>query len=118
MADCDCATNGNTVRIFPKVSVLPTDYTILDNLPKINGVTLLGEITTQQLNLLSSDIEKYETISLADCKDKYVVVLGGEEPKKMLISNLSLSGNNSGFETSDLLNLDVAVGVYQFVEIK
>lgn len=100
------------------VSVMPNDYNELDNLPKINGVELKGEMTSHSLSLLSSKPEIYETVSLLDAgkESRFVVVVGDGEPKK--IPMIDFTAQITGFTTVDELNPDVAIGAYQFVAVQ
>lgn len=121
MGEIKCSQSHCTapqVKLKPLVSILPNDYTIMDNLPKINGVTLIGEKTAQQLSLLSSNQDNYDSISLTDAKANggYVIVVGGQAPAKISIGELVPKGN--GFITSKEIDSDVNVGLYQFVEKK
>lgn len=115
-----------TVKVHRCVSVLPNDYSVMENLPKINGVTLLGEMTSKQLNLLSSKADDYETKTVEDVKEKYIMVLGeaGEEAQKVKVSDFlsQASGGDggstetSGFATTSSIDEETAVGTYLFVE--
>lgn len=69
------------VRLKKVVSVLPNDYSQLENLPSIDGVTLSGDISSKELNLLSSSSAEYETMKLSGLAGKgmYVPVIGEDE---------------------------------------
>ncbi len=105
------------VEIHRCVSVLPNDYTILENLPSINGVTLKGDQKAQDLNLLSINRDDYETVSLLDKevdKESYLIVLGVEKATKVSLSDFI--AQSSGFKTVDSCDEDVPVGTYLFVQ--
>lgn len=108
------------VTIDREVSILPTDYPGLNNLPSINGVTIIGDKSGSDLSLLSNVPSDYDTVSLLDAgkKETFVVVLGvdGEKAKKVPI--LDFTQSIAGFTTNEEINPDVAVGAYQFVEVK
>lgn len=108
------------VTVEREVSILPTDYPGLNNLPSINGVTLIGDKAGSNLSLLSNVPSDYDTVSLLDAgkKETFVVVLGvdGEKAKKVPI--LDFTQSISGFTTNEEINPNVAVGAYQFVEVK
>lgn len=111
-----------SVKVKRCVSVLPNDYTVLENLPTINGVSLIGNTTAQDLELLSSKGEDYETVSLLKKQEVegYLVIIGGERPTKIALNKfLEEAGKLSygeGFETVDVINPDAPIGTYQFVE--
>lgn len=111
-----------SVKIHRCVSVLPNDYSILENLPKINGVTLLGDLTTEGLNLLSSETDSYESVSLEQAKeeDAYLLVIQADgKPKRVSLSYLKTGTEvEGGFQTVDEVNGKAAIGSYQFVEKK
>lgn len=105
------------VEIHRCVSVLPNDYTILENLPSINGVTLKGDQKAQDLSLLSLNRDDYETISLLDKEDdeeSYLIVLGVEKATKVSLSDFLAQA--SGFKTVDTCDENVPIGMYLFVE--
>lgn len=106
------------VEVKRCVSVMPNDYNELENIPKINGVDLKGDMTSHSLSLLSSKQDDYETVSLLDAgkENRYVVVIGDGDPKK--IPMLDFTAQIAGFTTVDELNPDVAIGAYQFVAVK
>lgn len=107
------------VEVKRVISVLASDYTGLDNLPMINGVSLIGDKTANELSLLSTKAEDYQTVSLVDAgKSKgYVVVLGeNSTPKK--VSIMDFTSQVTGFTTNDEINPDVAIGAYQFVKVE
>lgn len=107
-----------SVKVHPCVSLLPNDYNALENLPKINGVVLSGDLSASDLSLLSSKSEDYGDISvLENGQDNgYVIVLGEEKPSKVSVKELITHGE--GFITVDTVNPDIAIGAYQFVEKK
>lgn len=111
-----------SVQIHRCVSVLPNDYSILENLPVINGVVIKGNLTSEILSLLSAKSEDFVDATLDEAKedDGYmIVVLPGNKPKKVSLSYLR-SGTEieGGFQTVDEVNTKAAVGSYQFVEKK
>lgn len=115
MAKCD------TVKLKPVISVLPNDYSSLQNKPSIDGIVLNGEVSSQSLNLLSSNKETYETIDISTIKVEErqnfeVVVLGADKPMKLGIDKL-LKGKEN-FTTVTEIDKDRAIGSYQFVEKK
>lgn len=109
-----------TVVVEKGISILPTDYEGLNNLPSINGVTLIGEKTGSELSLLSSISSDYETVSLLDAGKKaaFVVVLREDDGKAQKVPLIDFTQSVSGFSTNEKINPDVAVGAYQFVEVK
>lgn len=106
----------NCVKVKPMISVLPNDYKLLTNHPKINGVILLGDIKSDELNLLSSKVEDYETISLIDSYESaHLIVLTEGKAAKIALKDLP-GASDSSFVTSDKLNTNAPIGSYQFVE--
>ena len=53
-----------SVKVKRCVSVLPNDYSQLENMPTINGVTLIGDLKANELGVLSSNKNDYETLSV------------------------------------------------------
>ena len=108
------------VNLHRCVSVLPNDYSQLENVPKINGVSLMGDLKAGDLGLLSSNPENYETVSVLDKKDGYIVLLGGAKPEKIALDELleqaggKVSGE--GFVTVNELDTALPIGSYQFVK--
>lgn len=106
------------IRLKKVVSVLPNDYSQLENLPSIDGVTLSGDISSKELNLLSSSSAKYETIKLSNlaAKGMYVPVIGEDESSgKVPVDDFLEEGKVKVAET---LDEDVSVGTIQLVKIK
>lgn len=108
-----------SVKLHRHISILPNDYANLVNLPTLNGVTLLGDLKSTELNLLSSAKEDYEDTSLEDAQaqDGYLVVLlPNSTPKCVSLSYIrSALDVEGGFLTVDEFNPDAPVGSYQFV---
>lgn len=115
-----------SVKVKRCVSVLPNDYSQLENMPTINGVTLIDDLKANELGVLSSNKNDYETLSVLDqdIKDNFVVVLGdGKVSKVSLDEFLEQAGSGgtsrgNGFKTVDVIDIDIPVGAYQFVEKK
>lgn len=112
------------IQIHKCVSVLPNDYKVLENIPTINGVSLIGDMDSKTLGLLSLRVDDYETISLLNGKPedgKYVLVLGESDVVKVpLVEFATASTDPQGggsFTTTETVDPDIPVGSYQFVEI-
>lgn len=113
-----------SIKVHHCVSILPNDYAQLVNLPTINSITLSGNLSSSELNLLSSAKDDYEdtTLESAQSENGYIVVLLPDSQPKCL--SLSYIYNQSGLEieggfvTVDGIDTDTPVGTYQFVEIK
>lgn len=106
------------IKLKKVVSVLPNDYSQLENLPRINGVTLSGDISSKELNLLSSSDAEYETIKLSNLTGKgmYVPVIGDDETScKVPVDDF---WEESKVKVTDTLDEDVSVGTIQLVKIK
>lgn len=69
------------------VSVLPNDYNILENKPKLNGQTLEGDLTVADLGGLSSNIDDYSAGDIGET-DGYIIVLDGGSAKKIPASDI------------------------------
>lgn len=83
-----------TIRQKPKVKVkvkaahdvLPNDYNRIANLPTINEVELKGDLTGEDLKLLSSILTDYAETAWEDGKEARVVILGDGEPAVIPLS--------------------------------
>lgn len=97
---------------------LNTDYEQLQNLPKINGVTLLGDLSSGELSLLSAKSSDYLEISEQQVQDKFILVLGDNQnaPTKLSIAKIPSALGLSKVETVEQLNPNVENGTYQFVK--
>ena len=87
--------SSNVVGKLGIKQVIEKDYEKLDNLPKINGVELVGDKTTEDLGIkipevdLSNHYTKQETNSLLDTKlDKFIVTYS-INPQTMEIISIS-----------------------------
>lgn len=62
--------------------VISQNYERLSNKPKINGIELTGNKSSNQLNILSNDMSQYEVLSVLT-DDSYVLVTkeGGDTKK-------------------------------------
>lgn len=111
--------NCKGIEIKNVVSVLPNDYSQLENLPSIDGITILGDISSKQLNLLSSDCNQYETLKLSNITgtERYVPVIAEDSAMngKVPIDDFVEEGKIKITETFDE---DVSVGTTQLVIIK
>lgn len=100
------------------ISVLPNDYLQLENIPKINGVTLSGDISATDLNLLSSNSADYETMRLSDLAGKgmYIPTIGeNEESVKVPVDDLI---EEKQVKVTETLDEGVSIGTIQLVIIK
>ena len=89
MADKKCAPMQ--VKVHRCVSVLPNDYSLLVNLPTINGKTIIGELNLEDIGGLSAAVENYETGSAVG-SGKYLLVLDDSGAKKVDINEIKSSG--------------------------
>lgn len=101
------------------LSLLPSDYRGLINLPTLNGVEISGDLTSKDLSILPSVAEEYEDHALGEGNDegKYFVLVGDDEttakvPAQTVARTLSL------IKTTEELDEDMDVGSYRFVEKK
>lgn len=101
------------------LSLLPSDYRNLINLPTVNGVEISGDLTSKELSLLSSNAEDYieHTLGVDNDEGKYFVVIGEDQttakvPVKTVAKTLSL------IKTTEEIDEDMDVGSYRFVEKK
>jgi len=67
------------------------NYQRLNNKPSINGISLVGNKTSKELNLLSSRPIDYSTVNLESAnKSDYLVILGNDSiNKKLKIKEIS-----------------------------
>ena len=112
-----CApTNAHLMRC---VSILPNDYTNLENQPSINGETLVGNKSAKELGILSILPENYEPVDIHNAAAKNGgIVIVGDDNSPMILSAQSILDRGTGFFTSEEIDGDVEIGVYQFVQKK
>lgn len=101
------------------LSLLPSDYRNLINLPTINGTEVSGDLTAKELSLLSSKVEDYDEHNLGSTEDegKYFVLVGEDQatakvPAEMVAKTLSI------IKTTEEIDEDMDAGSYRFVEKK
>lgn len=91
---------------------LTRNYPDLQNLPKINGVTLVGDKSEAELSLLSSKASDYPTMSIGAVRDTHYVPILGETNGKIRLSDIA----GPKLSTVSEIPLDMAVGDYIFLE--
>ena len=92
---------------------LNSNYLRLSNKPSVNGVELVGNLTSEELNLLSSNQTEYEEIKLesADRAD-FLLALGQDgQPKKLKLGELT----SRTMQTLDEIPQDLEIGSYVFL---
>lgn len=101
------------------LSLLPSDYRNLINLPTINGTEVSGDLSAKELSLLSSKVEDYNEHNLGsdDNEGQYFVLIGADQaiakvPAETVAKTLSL------IKTTDEIDEHMDVGSYRFVEKK
>lgn len=111
------STNNNEkctplgVKLHRCVSVLPNDYAILENKPKIGGKTLEGEMSLLDLGALSSRLDDYAIVEDENGEqygEKYIIILDGASVRKMALSSVKTNGDALG-DIGELNTEDVAV---------
>ena len=114
MIDIDLQENRNSITIDIKRNLsLNSNYLRLTNKPSINGVELVGNLTAEELNLLSSNQTEYEEIELesADRAD-FLLALGQDgQPKKLKLGELT----SRTMQTLDEIPEDLEIGSYVFL---
>lgn len=101
------------------ISVLPNSYTLLADIPTLNGMSILGDLTTKELSILSAKSSDYETMTLSSMTDKdtkYIPILSEDEedePQKVSVQDFMDQAQAAIVSTS--LDEDAAVGSIQFV---
>ena len=90
-----------------------TNYLRLSNKPSINGVELSGNLTSNDLNLLSNDKDSYTQIDLESAeKTDFLLVLGQEgTPKKLKLGEIT----SRAIQTVSILPDNLPVGSYVFL---
>ncbi|MGN1060145.1 MAG: hypothetical protein ACI4QN_00280 [Candidatus Coproplasma sp.] len=63
-----------TVRVLVKHTTIPNDYEKLKNKPKINGVEVSGELSSDEIKLLSAIVQDYPETSLNEVSGQVVVL--------------------------------------------
>lgn len=101
------------------LSLLPSDYRGLINLPTLNGVEISGDQTSKDLSILPSRVDEYEDLNLEEGSNegKYFVLVGDDEttakvPAETVAKTLSI------LKTTEELDENMDVGAYRFVEKK
>ena len=109
---CDCA--GDEIRIEEVISILPNDYSAMENKPTVNGIVLSGEQTGKDLKLLSILEEDYDDSSLDEVQadEGYFVAIGKGKQHKVPASDIKNIKVNEELETK------VPNGTIQYVIIK
>lgn len=107
-------SNCKGARVVPSVTV-SGNYNRLVNKPKINGVELSGDMSASELNLLTNNMQSYETLTLGEMpKPSYVIVVSAEgQPSKVSLDEVT-SGK---FITTDNVE-DIDVGNYLFKKVE
>ena len=95
-----------------KPLILMGNYPDLQNLPKINGVTLVGDKSAAELSLLSSKAADYPTMRLGAVRDTHYVPILGETNGKIRLSDIA----GTKLSTVSEIPEDMAVGDYIFLE--
>ena len=95
-----------------KPLILMGNYPDLQNLPQINGVTLVGDKSAAALSLLSSKASDYPTMRREAAKDTHYVPILGEVNGKIRLSDIA----GPKLSTVSEIPLDMAVGDYIFLE--
>lgn len=116
MAAQECKTTQ--VKVHRCVSVLPNDYAILENKPKINGKELEGNLSVSDIGALSSDLGDYATVE-QDGKEKFLIILDGTKAKKMSLNDISYGDAAGAIQAKtrrDLPTLGTKNGVYFVID--
>ena len=95
-----------------KPLILMGNYPDLQNLPQINGVTLVGDKSAAELSLLSSKASDYPTMRREAAKDTHYVPILGETNGKIRLSDIA----GPKLSTVSEIPADMAVGDYIFLE--
>lgn len=91
---------------------LTGNYPDLQNLPKLAGVTLVGDKSAAELSLLSSKASDYPTMRLGAVRDTHYVPILGETNGKIRLSDIG----GTKLSTVSEIPADMAVGDYIFLE--
>lgn len=91
---------------------LTANYPDLQNLPQINGVTLVGDKSAAALSLLSSKASDYPTMRREAAKDTHYVPILGEVNGKIRLSDIA----GPKLSTVSEIPADMAIGDYIFLE--
>ena len=88
------------------------NYPDLQNLPQINGVTLVGDKSAAELSLLSSKTADYPTMSIGDVRATHYLPVLGETNGKVKLSDIG----GTKLSTVSEIPEDMAIGDYIFLE--
>lgn len=112
MSDKMCLYQNKIEAKLSSSISLTQNYPDLQNLPKINGVTLVGDKSAAALSLLSSKASDYPTMSIGAVRDTHYVPILGEVNGKVRLSDIA----GPKLSTVSEIPLDMAVGDYIFLE--
>lgn len=106
--------NCRGTRVVPSVTV-SDNYNRLVNKPQINGIELSGNMTSKELNLLTNEVQEYETLTLGEAKKDSFVLLFPEDgqPKKITLGEVTAGK----FSTATSVD-EVDVGNYLFKKLE
>ena len=115
MSRIDLQHSRDSISIDIRKNIsLNSNYLRLSNKPSINGVELVGNLTSEELNLLSNNQTEYEEIELesADRAD-FLLALGQDgQPKKLRLGELT----SRTMQTLDEIPYDLEIGSYVFLK--
>ena len=80
--------------------MMSRDYQKLLNLPKINGTTINGDMSAADLQLLSDRPDEYEALPEDAPRDLHYLVVLGEKPQKITLSDVQGGDTVTGIRGS------------------
>ena len=101
------------IRVHPHVTV-SDNYLRLTNKPKINGIELTGDMSSDNLNILSNNLSGYEEITIGAAVGSgsfFLVITPKNEVKKVELGKLT----EGRFSTTTDIS-EVQIGNYIFKE--
>lgn len=109
MNDC---RNCQKIRVGVNQSVTLSDnYNRLGNKPSINGIELLGDSSSAELNLLSRCSEDYSKLQLETANGSFLLALTADGPRKVSLEEVT----KPKIKTVTKLPSDWEVGSYLFL---
>lgn len=124
--------NGFTFNArMGQVNAASTDYNKLNNKPSINGVTLVGDKTSDELNLtgdkqfvftqntasevweIKHDLNKYPSVTIVDSADS--VVIGEVATGAQVMADVTVNQTNYNVTISIVGTGTLAAGIYRAV---
>ena len=110
--DTQIPNRNITINLSDKVSV-NSNYLRLNNKPSINGVELIGNMQSSDLNLLTNNLDTYSQVDIKSAsKDDFLLLTSDEgTTQKMKLGEIT----SHLFSTQNTISGDMEIGSYVFL---